>query len=233
MDRRGYDYRNPYGSKGGYVDSRRDYRQGDYNNAPMDYRGGDMRIDYAQNRNDYNDYNDYNMDYRRGYDYYGTRDMAMPFYQKNNRDYAMDYRTDYYRGTYGDTPFEMMQYRQYDQRRDYDIGRDYHSKKLGREEIEMWSERLMQEVDKPHQDLVGEHKVMQKAKEMGIKFEEYSPEEFYVVVMMMYTDYCKTLGSVNIDTYIRLAKDWLEDKDSKLKGSEKLSAYYKHIIEAR
>lgn len=215
------DMRNPYGSRGGYVDSRRDYRQGDYT------RGYDRR-DYESGRRDYNDYgndymvnkdpyNDYGMDYNRDY----------------NMDYNMDYRTDYYRGTYGDTPFEMMQYRQYDQRRDYGMRNDYHSKKLGREEIEMWSEKLMKEVDKPHQDLISEHKVMQKAKDMGIKFDEYSPEEFYVVVMMMYTDYCKTLGSVNIDTYIRLAKDWLQDEDSKLKGSEKLSAYYTHIINAR
>lgn len=222
MNRPRYDMRNPYGSRGGYVDSRRDYRQEDYNR-------GYERKDYNQYGNDYNDYNEMNRDYRRDYGSNYSRDYNMDY----NRDYNMDYRTDYYRGTYGDTPFEMMQYRQYDQRMDYGMRNDYHSKKLGREEIEMWSERLMQEVDKPHQDLVGEHKIMQKAKEMGIKFEDYSPEEFYVVVMMMYTDYCKTLGSVNIDTYIRLAKDWLEDKDSKLKGSEKLSAYYKHIIEAR
>ena len=63
MNKARRDGRNPYGSRGGYVDSRRDYN--DYN---RDYRG-----DYNDYRRDYNDYNDYrggsDYDYRSDYDY--------------------------------------------------------------------------------------------------------------------------------------------------------------------
>lgn len=66
------DMRNPYGSRGGYVDSargRRDYEMsygnhgrrmtGDYN---IGGRGRDRMMDY-RDRTDYNDYEDYNDDY--------------------------------------------------------------------------------------------------------------------------------------------------------------------------
>ena len=40
----------------------------------------------------------------------------------------------------------------------------------------------------------------------------------------------KTLGSASPEIYIKMAKDWLEDKDSELKGGEKLAVYHDCII---
>ena len=51
---------------------------------------------------------------------------------------------------------------------------------------------------------------------------------------MVYTDYCDTIKKYvgnNMDIYVGLAKDWLEDKDSELKGSERLAVYKDCIIE--
>ena len=45
---------------------------------------------------------------------------------------------------------------------------------------------------------------------------------------MVMSDYPQVANEPH--TYLSLAKDWLEDKDSKLKGSEKLCAYYYEII---
>ena len=47
-------------------------------------------------------------------------------------------------------------------------------------------------------------KIRKRANEMGIKFDKYSFEEFYVVVLMKYTDHCKTLGTANMDIYLKL-----------------------------
>ena len=239
------DGRNTYGSKGGYVDSRRDYN--DYN---RDYRG-----DYNDYRRDYNDYNDYNKngtnyDYRSDYDYADydyQQDMDM---RSRGYDQRMDGGypgfTRGYAGHYGNTPFEIMQSGQYDPRmmgmmdgrqdyvdynnnmRDY---RDYHSQKnLRREDLEMWSQKLLRKVDEKEKDLFRKEKILKKAEEMGIRFEEFNPEEFYTTVLMVYTDYCKTMGNANPDLYVRIAKDWLMDDDSAYRGGEKLSAYYHHII---
>ena len=70
-----------------------------------------------------------------------------------------------------------------------------------------------------------------KAQEMGIKFDKFNQEEFYLTALMMYTDYCKTLGTANMDIYLRLAKDWLEDDDVSVKGGEKLAVYHDCIVE--
>jgi len=50
---------------------------------------------------------------------------------------------------------------------------------------------------------------------------------------MMVTDFGKTLGSASPDTYIKMAKNWLEDDDSTLKYSDKLYEYLDRIIEGR
>lgn len=96
MNRRDYemqDQRNPYGSRGGYVDSRSDYRnpygsRGGYVDSRNDYygedmRGRDYRNDYYSNSNQYdsrsydrNDYRQSDYGYRdyRGYEDHMNRD---------------------------------------------------------------------------------------------------------------------------------------------------------------
>ena len=75
---------------------------------------------------------------------------------------------------------------------------------------------------------------MPKAKQMGAEMKDYSEDELCLVTLMAYTDYCDTIKKYignNMDIYVGLAKDWLEDKDSELKGSERLAVYKDCIIE--
>ena len=72
----------------------------------------------------------------------------------------------------------------------------------------------------------------QKLMEMGLKFDKFTMEEFMVTALMMYTDYCKTLGTANMEIYLRLAKEWLCDEDVAVKYGEKLATYYDYIVEA-
>ena len=102
-----YDQRNPYGSRGGYVDSRSDYRnpygsRGGYVDSRSDYgyqedmRGRDYRNDYrsdynqydsrSYDRNDYRQSNDYNRDYR-GYE---MRGMMRPMDYHSGESYEKD-----------------------------------------------------------------------------------------------------------------------------------------------
>ena len=174
----GYDMRNPYGARGGYV---RDMRGGRYDRGDMDY-GYDMR---RGNRGmDYND-----MDYA-------------------GRDYAI-----------------------YDQRGDYGYyGMDRHgSDMLDERTLEMWSRELLNELEPMHQQKFKMDAVIKKAEEMGIRFDKFTPAEFYATVVMIASDFGKTVGMNNIDLITRMAKDWLCDPDAGVKYGKKLSAYYHHI----
>lgn len=86
------DGRNPYGSRGGYVDTRggMDYARNDYNysNREYDSRRGDRaysQSDYERNGRDYEQYRQSDM--ARG-DY---RDMREDYARGGNGDYNMDY----------------------------------------------------------------------------------------------------------------------------------------------
>lgn len=201
MQRMMRDGRNPYGSRGGYITSR-DPRRRDRN--------------YEMPEEDYG--YDYNQDYARG---------------RMNRQRDM-------RGSY---PFELMgrvgyeeMYDPYIQDMGYDYARgrgmrDYaEGSMLTNRELMDWSQKLMQELEEKDKAYFKYDNIEKKAKEMGMTFDKYSFDEFYTTVLMMVTDYCKTLGTANPDVYLRLSKDFLEDKDSALKYSDKLSAYYDYVI---
>lgn len=237
------DGRNRYGSAGGYVSSRRPRRD-----RAME---SDMARGGRGSSRGSNDYGSYDPEYDSRYD----NDYATGEY--NTRDSV--YGRELY-GYYGDTPFEIrrgysmrdggMDYGEedmnydmrmnyprggrsrdygYDYRRDYgmDYGHDY---KLDRQDIEEWTKKLMHGIDEKEKEMFNKEKVLNKAKEMGIKFEDFTPEEFYVTVLMVFTDYSKTLGSANIDLYLRLAKDWLMDDDVEMKHGEKLASYYDNVV---
>lgn len=168
----GYDMRNPYGARGGYVRDRMDY----------------------------------------GYD--GRRG--------GRRDYGMDFESMDYAGS---------DYAMYDQRRSYDYAdmARHGSRMLDDHTLEMWTRELMQEIEPIHQNKFKMDTIIKKAEEMGIRFDKFSPIEYYATVVMLATDFGKTLGMTNIDTYARMAKDWLCDPDAGVKYGEKLSAYYHNI----
>lgn len=165
-DREMMDGRNPYGSAGGYVTSRRP--------------SGD-----------------------RAYEYEGTF---------RGGDHAM------YNPMY-----PPIMYDRYDRR-------DYAAKnRLSQKELEMWYNKLMSQVGDSSRDMLSEDKILKKAKEHGIKMDKFNENEFIVTVLMMYTDYWETAGRGNIDMYVKLAEDFLCDEDAKIKGGEKLAAYFDAI----
>ena len=242
------------GRRGGRRDRGMDYAydRRDYRGSDMEYdsRRGDRAYseqDMARGRRDYESMGQSDMARR---DYGDMRDMHYGERQGNFRPVeAMGYFTGYYGGgedmarggrrDYADYNYDMR----YDMRggRDYgyDYGYDYagdYGETLSEDELEHWKKKLMQEVeDKDRQFFTKEH-IGQKAKQMGVQMKDYTEEELVVATAMVYTDYCKTakkyIGN-NMDFFIELARDWLEDKDSAVKGGEKLAIYFDCIIEGK
>lgn len=250
----GRDRRNPYGSRGGYVTNRRpdrgmdrgDYRRGedrgmdreDYRRGMDrgDYRKGEDRGGYRRQRDHDNYREDMNRDYAgmgdfgHGGWYEGefrgmTRDHDMMDGRRGGgRDRGMDRGEDYRRDRdYGD-------YADYGQDYGQDYEQDYGGGYLNRDELEHWEHKLMEELDKSEKDSMSREKIIKRAKDLGIKFDEYTEDELAVATLVMYTDYCKTLGKASIDMYVKLAKDFLEDKDAGVRYGEKLAAYFDHIV---
>lgn len=204
------DGRNPYGSRGGYVVSR-DPRRRDRVMGREDYnyeREYPEQEDYARNRMGRYDghYEPIEIMGRFNGYYGGAEDYARGGNRGRGR---MDYN-------YG---------------RDHGYGYDYAGGMLDDEDIEYWTEKMKRKVEDKDKQFFTHENIRQKADQMGIKFDKYSLEEFMATVLMMYTDYCKTLGTANMDLYFRLAKDWLEDDDVAVKYGEKLATYYDTIVD--
>ena len=203
------DMRNPYGSRGGYVVS---------DKAMNDMaRGGNM--DYARGGRSggYRDYADYaEYDSRQNYNDYASWDYA-----RNGRDYERSGQSgnDYGYG-YGVGMFD------YDTE-DYGYGRDG-AHKLSRREIKKW-EKGLENADGTKGAKWQIDQIKQIAQQQGIKFDEYSPELFAVVMNALYADYCKVLGADPI-MYAKLTKAWLEDDDFEGEPEEKAMLYYKCIV---
>ena len=159
--------------------------------------------------------------------HYGMLPMYMGDYGMDSRDYS---GKEYYIRSRDarDYGMDSRDYRDYMDSRDY---RDYKKKQyLSDGELEHWAEKLKKEVEEKDKQYLSKENIKKRAEDMGIKFDKFSFEEFYVAVLMMYTDYCKTLGTANMDIYLRLAKDWLCDEDVSVKYGEKLAAYYTRVV---
>lgn len=217
------DGRNPYGSRGGYVDSRsgRDYRDREDMRYDRNYRQ-DMRSgnDY-RGRNDYAEY-----DSRQDYRDYAEHDMQSDYMDyEQRRQYDRDY-ADMRGSRSGYRPVEAMGYFS-----GYAGGQDYYDghNKLSKKDIKKW-EKSLENADGTRGKKYEVEQIEQVAKQHGIRFEEYSPEVFTMVVNMMYADYCKVLGS-DMMIYVKLAKAFLEDDDFDGEPEEKIMLYYKCIVE--
>lgn len=179
------------------------YRDG---RNPYGAKGGYIRdsyYDYARGRR---------YDYARPkseYDYL-ERDYGYP-----ERDYGYEDDYEYY---------DMARGRR-DMRRDYNK-----SRMLNEEDLEHWTKKLAEQLEQKEKPLFKMDDIIKKAEAMGIRFDKFSPYEFYVTVLMMLTDYKKSIASLSPEMYIKLAKDWLCDEDSSVKYGEKLAAYYNYII---
>ena len=251
------DGRNPYGSEGGYVGSRRRSRRGRRDRAMG------IGMDYAYDRRDYRG-GDYEYNSRRGDRMYSEQDYA-----RNGRDYELGRQSDMARGNYGDMrdmhygeregnfmPVEAMGYftgyygggdygrrdygnYNYDMRYDMrgrggrDYGYDYagdYGENLSNEELERWCKKMMSELDEREKQMFSKESILQRAKNMGIQFDKFSEMEFYVNVIKNYTDHKKSIGE-NPDMAIKLAKDDFFDEDGQYKGSEWLAVYYDTFVE--
>ena len=71
-------------------------------------------------------------------------------------------------------------------------------------------------------------KVIEQAKNMGVKFDDYSELEFYAIYLMHISDYPEKSNDYNY--YISMAKDWLEDDDVYYKGGDKVCSYLYHTV---
>jgi hypothetical protein len=261
------DGRNPYGSEGGYVTSRRSRRDRgmDYADYRRDYRGGDY--EYGSRRSDMA-YSEQDMARgRRDYESMGQSDMAydnMDMRRRRNsrgqymsdraydgEDYgsfheergfrpveAMGYFTGYYgggqdmaRGGRRDYGYDMG----YDMRgRDYgyDYAGDY-GENLTKEELEHWRKKLDKEVgDEQSKNFFKKENIEQKARQMGIEMKHFSADELALASYMLYSDYCKSIKPYvgqNMDIFIKMGEEFLNDPDSAVKGGEKLALYHEIV----
>lgn len=106
----------------------------------------------------------------------------------------------------------------------YDMAdRDY--EKEWKEDLSEWCKEL-KHYDKFN---VNKEQIYQIARQMGVKFEDFSEEEFLTTYYMILSDFDGQLIQ-SPQLGVTFAIKWLEDADSKLKGSEKLCAYYYEVV---
>ena len=171
----------------------------------------DMEYDYAKYDSRYD--SRYNSN-RRG------QDGNYPYQQYGERNRPMEYEM-YGYGIGGIKPMDYG----YDYGYDYDYA-DEDMEKEWKEHLKKWQDELKR-YDRFN---MPKDQVIQNAKQMGVEFDKYNEEEFLTTYYMVMSDYPSIANEPH--TYISLAKDWLEDEDSKLKGSDKLCAYYYEVINA-
>lgn len=179
-------------------DSRRGMDGAGYDSAMYDSRRG-VRGSGRRDRYPYEPEYDSRMDYRRDYEY-----DRMGYDSHYPR--SMEYES---RGVI---------------RRDY--GPDYAKEKEKEymEDLMEWIHKL----SKMDTFNIPKHQIIEQAKGMGIRFDEYTEEEFYATYLMHVSDY-KGIGQ-NHHTYIAMAKKFLEDEDLKISPSEKLCRYLDYIV---
>lgn len=196
-------------------------------------RGGYPMRDYGDMRGDYNydmaRRNDYGYDGHypqgQGSTYYPIQAMGTfeGYYGMPEQDYARGGRRDYgYDMRYGrDYGYPMYEH-------DYGYG-DY-GETLSDKELEEWCHKLKSQLSEQEKQMFSKEAIMQRAKAMSKPMEGFGEKELEVATLMVFTDYKQTIGN-NIDLAIKLAYDWLSDKDVKVKGAEKLAVYYDCIVE--
>jgi hypothetical protein len=182
-----------------------------------------MARNYDRARQDYG-YDGHHYPQGQGSTYYPIEAMGVfnGYYGMPEQDYARGGRRDYgYDMRYGrDYGYPMYEH-------DYGYG-DY-GETLSDEELKKFCERLRKNLTEQEKQMFSKEALMQKAKSMGRPMEGFSEKEVEVVAIMLLDDYKKSLGA-NPDLMVKLAFDWLDDKDAKVRGAEKLAVYYDEIV---
>ena len=107
-----------------------------------------------------------------------------------------------------------------------------HHEKLTREKAEKWVRSMHGDDPKSRGEMWSYEDAKKLAEERGLPTEGQEMVDFYVVLNMVYTDYCKVAKEHGVDTedyYADLAEAWLYDRDAK-PPTEKLMAYHKNVI---
>lgn len=118
-------------------------------------------------------------------------------------------------------------------RRDY--GDDYgdYGEALTMEELEHWRKKLDKEVgDEQSKHFFKKENIEMKAKQLGIEMKGFNAEELAVCAYMLYSDYCKSLKPYvgqNMDVFVKMGEEFLNDPDSAVKGGEKLALYFEIV----
>lgn len=126
---------------------------------------------------------------------------------RDNRDYSreQDYRS-------------YKDYDDYEDRTSNDMYRKYEY------DLEEWTEKL-----KKHDKFkMSKEDIINRARSMGVRFDDYSQEEYLAVYYMLMSDFPHVANDYS--TYLHMAKKWLEDDDIEVSPSEKLSIYYYDIV---
>ncbi len=110
-----------------------------------------------------------------------------------------------------------------------DMGGDF-GEKLSEQDLEKWGKKLKEQLDEREKQMFSKEAISKHAKSIGRQMEGFTEKELEVATLMIYTDYKQSIGQ-NLDLAVRLAFDWLNDKDASVKGGEKLAVYYDCIIE--
>ena len=133
-----------------------------------------------------------------------------------------DYNSGYYHsgdyhGGYGYNPY-MMDYSRYDRKAEREAEHEYY------EELDKWINKLKRK----NKFNINESQVIDMAKRINLKMDDYDEKEFYATFLMMVSDYGKV--SADPQAFIEMSKAFLEDDDTELKGSEKLCKYLYAIV---
>lgn len=149
-------------------------------------------------------------------------------YNYSEYDSRYDYRnnSNYRRQDYGRYPEQYGEHtRLYDYNMSYDYRMDYdHMEKEYHEELKKWIEKLKSK----DRFRISKEQVLRQAKNMNVNFNDYNEEEFYATYLMVISDFPNVSNDYNV--YLSMAKNWLEDKDAKKQGSDKLCAYLYEIV---
>ena len=190
------------------------------------------------------------MDRRRGYD---GRDYARGGYSRDGnydgrrgRSYGYDRRS--YDGNYDEERFEDEDEKYLMEIQDGRRGvkgtgrgrrrgrqRDYgETLSLTKSDIMNWKHNL-ENADGTRGPHFNMEQVMEAAKAVGIRFEDFDERELCMTVNMLYSDYCEVNKPYvsperECHYYVELAKAFLEDDDGP-EPSEKLALYYYCIAE--
>lgn len=143
-----------------------------------------------------------------------------------------------YRDSRGGYGRRDMNYDDYDSHEDMEYNYDMRKKplELSKKDLKKW-EKELENSDGSHGGHFHKDQIIPLAKQFGVKFDDFTEEEFVMAVNMMYADYSLALQEASVqqynkpELYIHLAKAFLCDEDFDGEPYEKLALYYYAIVD--